>query len=204
MECLVSAKAPDFAGTAVHPSFRNANSPDGFKPVRLEDYKGKWLYLFFYPFDFTFVCPTELLAISDAIPQLRDMGIEVLGCSVDSKFSHFNWMRAPLEEGGVAGLQFPLLEDLGGAIAERYGVKAGNMALRASFLIDPQGVVQHATVNNAAFGRSVKEHLRVAKAAQFAAEHGEVCPVDWDEGAATMKGSFEGKKEYFARKGGKR
>lgn len=200
MECLVSSKAPEFQGTAVHPSFKSDSNLDGFKEMKLEDFRGKWLYLFFYPFDFTFVCPTELLAMSEAVSQLKEMNTEVLGVSVDSKFSHFNWLRAPTEEGGVSGLQYPLLEDLGGVIAERYGVKAGTKALRASFLIDPNGVVQHATVNNTSFGRSVREHMRVVKAAQYAAKHGEVCPMDWDEGAPTMKGNFESKKDYFTNK----
>jgi len=200
VECLVAAKAPDFSGTMVHPSFKNDSNPDGFKETKLEDYKGRWLYLFFYPFDFTFVCPTELLAMSELVPQLKELGVEVLGVSVDSKFSHFNWLRAPVEEGGVSGLQFPLLEDLGGVVAERYGVKSGTKALRASFLIDPSGTVVHATINTPAFGRSGKEHLRVVHAAQYAAKHGEVCPMDWDEGAPTMKGNFESKKDYFTNK----
>jgi peroxiredoxin (alkyl hydroperoxide reductase subunit C) len=200
MECLVTSKAPEFEGTAVHPSYRTSSNPDGFKPVKLADYKGKWLYLFFYPFDFTFVCPTELLAMSEHIEELKKMNVDVLGCSVDSKFSHFNWLRAPLAEGGLEGLQFPLLEDLGGVVAEKFGVKAGTKALRASFLIDPDGVIQSAMVNNTSFGRSVAEHLRIAEAAQFAREHGEVCPMDWKKGDATMKGNFDSKKEFFSKR----
>jgi peroxiredoxin 2/4 len=200
MECLVTTRAPDFDATAVSPGFKNAENLEGFKQVKLSDYRGKWLYLFFYPFDFTFVCPTELLAMSEHIEAFRKMNVEVLGCSVDSKFSHFNWLRAPQSEGGLEGLQFPLLEDLGGVIAERYGVKAGNKALRASFLIDPDGIIQHATINAPAFGRSVEEALRVAEAAQYAAQHGEVCPADWKKGAPTMKPNFEGKKAYFGKR----
>jgi peroxiredoxin (alkyl hydroperoxide reductase subunit C) len=200
MECLVTSKAPEFEGTAVHPSFKSDKNPDGFKPVKLSDYRGKWLYLFFYPFDFTFVCPTELLSMSEQIDEFKKRGVEILGCSVDSKFSHYNWLRAPLSEGGVEGLKYPLLEDLGGNVAERYGVKAGNKALRASFLIDPEGVIQHAMVNSPDFGRSVKEHLRVVDAAQFAAKNGEVCPMDWEAGQPTMKGNFESKKDYFTNK----
>jgi alkyl hydroperoxide reductase subunit AhpC len=200
MECLVTTKAPDFEGTAVHPSYKNEKNPDGFKQVKLADYRGKWLYLFFYPFDFTFVCPTELLSMSEQVGTLNNMNCEVLGCSVDSKFSHFNWLRAPIGEGGLEGLQFALLEDLGGVIAEKFGVKAGTKALRASFLIDPEGVIQHATVNSPAFGRSSKEHVRILEAAQYAAKHGEVCPADWEKGAPTMKGNFESKKDYFTNK----
>jgi alkyl hydroperoxide reductase subunit AhpC len=200
MECLVTNKAPDFEGTAVHPTFKSDKNPDGFKTVKLSDYKGRWLFLFFYPFDFTFVCPTELLSMSEHVEDFKKLGVDILGCSVDSKFSHFNWLRAPIAEGGIEGLKFPLLEDLGGVFAERYGVKSGPNSLRASFLIDPEGVIQHATVNAPAFGRSVKEHLRIVEAAQFAAKHGEVCPMDWEKGEATMKGNFEGKKEYFSGK----
>ena len=204
MECLVTYKAPEFEGAAVHPSFQDDKNKDGFKPTKLADYKGKWLWLFFYPFDFTFVCPTELLAMSEKVDEFKKRNCEVLGVSVDSKFSHFNWLRAPLEEGGLKGLKYPLLEDLGGVIAERYGVKAGTKALRASFLIDPDGVLQHATVNATNFGRSSAEHLRLLDAAQYAAKHGEVCPMDWKEGEATMKGNFESKKAYFEKKAGKK
>ena len=107
MEGLVTSKAPEFEGTAVHPSFKTDKSPDGFKPVKLGDYHGKWLYLFFYPFDFTFVCPTELLSMSEHIDEFKKMGVEVLGCSVDSKFSHFNWLRASINEGGLKASSSP-------------------------------------------------------------------------------------------------
>lgn len=198
MDCLVTSKAPEFAGKAAHPSYKGPKNPDGFKDVSLADYKGKWLYLFFYPFDFTFVCPTELLAMSEHVDELKKMNCEVLGVSVDSKFSHFNWLKAPLAEGGLEGLKFPLLEDLGGKIAERYGVLEKDHALRASFLVNPDGVVVHSTVNATNFGRSAVEHLRVLEAAQYAVEHGEVCPMDWKPGKKAMKPSYEGKKEYFA------
>ena len=204
MECLVTAKAPEWEATAVHPSFKNDKNPDGFKPTKLADFKGKWLYLFFYPFDFTFVCPTELLSMSEHLDEFSKIGVDVLGVSIDSKFSHFNWLRAPINEGGLEGLKFPLLEDLGGVIAEKYGVKAGVRALRASFLIDPNGDIQHATINSTAFGRSWREALRVAQAAQYAAQHGEVCPADWQDGEPTMKGNFESKKDYFTNKRSKR
>lgn len=200
MECLVTRKSPEWEGVAVHPSYKTADNPDGFKKISLADFKGKWVYLFFYPFDFTFVCPTELLSMSDHVEELKKKNVEVVGISVDSKFSHFNWLRAPISEGGLEGLKFPLLEDLGGKIAERFGVLNGDHSLRATFLIDPNGTVVHSTVNAEAFGRSVKEHLRVVDAAQYAAEHGEVCPMDWEEGSATMKGNFESKKDYFTNK----
>src|SRR4051794_17251401 len=109
MNCLVTQPAPDFEGIAVHPSYRNGDNLDGFRTVRLADYKGKWLYLFFYPFDFTFVCPTELLSMSEHAEQFKAMGVQLLGVSVDSRFSHFNWLRAPRSEGGLEGLTFPLM-----------------------------------------------------------------------------------------------
>lgn len=204
MECLVTSKAPEWEATAVHPSFKSEKNPDGFKPMKASDLKGKWYYLFFYPFDFTFVCPTELLSMSEHHDEFAKAGVEVFGVSVDSKFSHFNWLRAPINEGGLEGLKFPLLEDLGGTIAERFGVKSGPKALRASFLINPDGVVVHATINTPDFGRSWREHVRVVHAAQYAAKHGEVCPMDWDEGEPTMKGNFESKKDYFTNKRSKR
>jgi len=204
MECLVTFKAPEWELTSVHPSFKSEKNADGFKAEKLTDFKGKWLYLFFYPFDFTFVCPTELLAMSEHFDEFKKIGVEVRGISVDSKFSHFNWLRAPINEGGLEGLKYPLLEDLGGVVAEKYGVKSGPKALRASFLIDPEGVIQHSTVNATNFGRSWREHLRVAQAAQYAAQHGEVCPADWNEGEPTMKGNFDSKKDYFTNKRSKR
>jgi peroxiredoxin (alkyl hydroperoxide reductase subunit C) len=193
MTMLVTQKAPEFATTGV------ANGE--FRPIKLSDYHGKWVLLFFYPLDFTFVCPTELLALSDRIDEFRKAGVEVLGCSVDSKFSHLNWMKQPVKGGGIEGLRYPLLEDLGGRIAESYGVKIGDKALRAMFLIDPHGVVQHATINNLSVGRSVDETLRVVQAFQWVAQHGdEVCPANWKPGQSTMKPTESGKREYFAKR----
>ena len=204
MECLVTAKAPEWEATAVHPSFKNEKNPDGFKPMKASDMKGKWYYLFFYPFDFTFVCPTELLGISDRFDEFKKLGVEVLGCSVDSKFSHLNWQKQSVKEGGVQGLKYPLLEDLSRVIAQKYGVLAGNKALRAMYLIDPNGVVQHVTINNLSVGRSVDETLRVVQAFQWVAQHGdEVCPMDWKPGATTMKPNEKGKKEYFEKRSSK-
>lgn len=190
---LVTQKAPDFETTGV------VNGE--FKPVKLADYKGKWTLLFFYPFDFTFVCPTELLGLSDRFEEFKKLGVEVLGCSVDSKFSHLNWQKQSVKEGGVQGLKYPLLEDLSGVIAQKYGVLAGNKALRAMYLIDPNGVVQHVTINNLSVGRSVDETLRVVQAFQWVAQHGdEVCPMDWKPGATTMHPNEKGKREYFEKR----
>jgi peroxiredoxin (alkyl hydroperoxide reductase subunit C) len=193
MSCLVAQKAPDFETTAVVKS--------EFKPWKLADQKGKWTMLFFYPLDFTFVCPTELLAVSDRYEEFTKLGVQVAGVSVDSKFSHLNWMKQPVKDGGLEGLKYPLLEDLGGQIAQKYGVLNGTVALRGMFLIDPEGVVQHATVNNLSVGRSVDESLRVIQAFQWVAEHGsEVCPADWKPGKTTMKPSEAGKKEFFSKR----
>lgn len=192
----VAQQAPDFETTGVFGS--------DFKPVKLADYKGKWLVLFFYPFDFTFVCPTELLGLSERMDEFKKLNVEILGVSVDSKFSHLNWIKQPVKDGGVEGLKYGLLEDLGGKIADKYGVLLGSKAARALFLIDPNGVVQHVTVNNLNVGRSVDETLRVVQAFQWVAQHGdEVCPMDWKPGEKTMKPTETGKKEYFSQRKGK-
>lgn len=192
MPQIVGSQAPDFALEGV----LNGR----FAHYRLSDYKGKWVVLFFYPLDFTFVCPTEILAFSDRLSEFRKLGAEVLGASVDSKYSHLAWTEKPREEGGIKGLAYPLLEDLGKELAEEYGVLAedGKVALRGLYIIDPDGVVQHATINNTAVGRSVDETLRVLQAFQFVREHGEVCPADWRPGAKSMKADWEKAKEYFS------
>lgn len=172
-----------------------------FRPAALEDYKGRWLVVFFYPLDFTFVCPTEILAFSDRIGEFHKLGSEVVGVSVDSKFTHLAWTEKPREQGGIAGLQYPLLADLNKQMASDYGVLTEEgVALRGLFLIDPQGVIQHATINNLGVGRSVDETLRVLQAFQYVQEHGEVCPADWKPGSKSMKPDWEGSKEYFASK----
>jgi len=192
MSQIVGRPAPDFALEGV------LNGK--FSKYRLSDYRGKWVVLFFYPLDFTFVCPTEILAFSDRLGEFRKLGAEVLGASVDSKFSHLAWTEKPREQGGIKGLAYPLLEDLKKELAAAYGVLAedGAVALRGLFLIDPEGVVQHATVNNLGVGRSVDETLRLLQAFQYVREHGEVCPADWKPGTKAMKADWEKSKEYFA------
>jgi len=192
MPQIVGRKAPEFALEGV------LNGK--FLTYRLSDYKGKWVVLFFYPLDFTFVCPTEILAFSDRLAEFKKVDAEVFGASVDSKFSHLAWTEKPREEGGIKSLAYPLLEDLKKELAEEYGVldEAGAVALRGLFLIDPDGIVQHATVNNLGVGRSVDETLRVLQAFQFVREHGEVCPADWKPGAKTMKADWDKSKDYFA------
>ena len=192
MPQIVGRKAPDFALEGV------LNGK--FHTYRLSDYKGKWVVLFFYPLDFTFVCPTEILAFSDRLGEFRKIGAEVLGASVDSRYSHLAWTEKPREEGGIRSLAYPLLEDLKKELAEEYGVldEAGAVALRGLFLIDPDGIVQHATVNNLGVGRSVDETLRVLQAFQFVRDNGEVCPADWKPGTKAMKADWDKSKEYFA------
>jgi peroxiredoxin (alkyl hydroperoxide reductase subunit C) len=172
-----------------------------FKNYKLSDFKGKWLLLLFYPLDFTFVCPTEVLSFSKGAAEFSERDCQVLGVSVDSKFSHKAWVEAKHEDGGLGGdLNYPLLADMNKSMARDYGVllEGAGVALRGLFLIDPNGVVMHATINNLSVGRSVKEAIRVLKAFQFVTSHeGEVCPANWEEGDDTMKASPEGMRDYL-------
>ena len=189
---LVQKTAPNFSAEAV--------LPDGsFKQIQLSDYKGKWVVLFFYPLDFTFVCPTEILAFSDAKPQFDAVGAQILGVSVDSAFTHLAWTNTPRKDGGIQGLTYPLVADLNKSIARDYGVliEEAGIALRGLFVINPEGKVEVATVHNLPVGRSVDETLRVIKAFQFVAKHGEVCPANWSEGKDTMKTDPKGSQDYF-------
>lgn len=191
MSSVVGNQAPEFSLDAVHEG--------QFKTIANGDYTGRWLVLFFYPLDFTFVCPTEILAFSDRLDEFEAAGADVVGVSVDSKFTHLAWTEKPREEGGIAGLRYPLISDFGRTLAEAYGVlNEGGVALRGLFVVDPDGVVQHATINNLAIGRSVDEALRVVQAAQFAREHGEVCPANWQPGDSGMKPDWNESKEWFA------
>jgi len=189
---LVAKKAPDFKATAVLPDL-------SFKDVKLSDYKGKWVVLFFYPLDFTFVCPTEIIAFSDRVADFKAIGVELLGVSVDSHFSHHAWMSQDRKAGGIKGNQYALIADTTKAISRDYGVliEEAGIALRGLFVINPEGVVEAATVHNLPVGRSVDETLRVIKAFQFVAKHGEVCPANWTEGKSSMKADPKGAKEYF-------
>ena len=188
---LIGQHAPGFTLEAVH--------NEQFKLVSHADYKGRWLVVLFYPLDFTIVCPTEICAFSDRIKEFHAIDAEVVGVSVDSQFTHLAWARHPREQGGIEGLSFPLLADVKREMANSYGVltKQG-VALRALFVIDPDGVIQHATVNNLSVGRSVDEALRVLQACQFVRENGEVCPADWQPGGETIVPDVEQSKEFFA------
>lgn len=187
---LVGQKAPEFELTAV------VNG--GFKQVKLSDYKGKYVVLFFYPLDYTFVCPTEITAFADAYEQFKKLGAEVMAASVDSQFVHLAWQQTPRREGGLSSLPFPHLADLNKTLSRDYDVLLeGGMALRGLFIIDGEGVIQHATINNLGIGRSVDETLRLVQAIQTVKKTGEVCPANWKPGDDTMKADPKGAKAYF-------
>ena len=185
------------------PEFQLEGYFDGdFKTYSLSDFIGKWTLLLFYPLDFTFVCPTEVLNFSKNAEEFNARNCQVLGISVDSKFAHKAWVESKFEDGGLGGsLNFPLLSDLNKNVARDYGVlfEDAGVAFRGLFLIDPEGVVMHTTINNLPVGRSVKEALRVLKAFQFVTSHeGEVCPADWEEGDDSMGASPEGMRKYLS------
>ena len=174
-----------------------------FKAVSLADYKGKYVVLFFYPLDFTFVCPTEIIAFSDRIDEFVKRDTVVLGCSTDSRFSHKAWIDTPRTKGGLGELKYPLLEDLTKSIATNYGVliEGVGVALRGLFVIDKTGIVRHITINDLPLGRSVDEVLRLIDALHHFETHGEVCPADWKPGKATIKPGVKESKEYFEKVG---
>ncbi|XP_073337497.1 thioredoxin-dependent peroxide reductase, mitochondrial [Pagrus major] len=187
----VTQPAPDFKATAV------LNGE--FKEMSLADFKGKYLVLFFYPLDFTFVCPTEIISFSDKASEFHDVNCEVVGVSVDSHFTHLAWINTPRKTGGLGHIHIPLLSDLNKQISRDYGVllEGPGIALRGLFLIDPNGVVRHMSVNDLPVGRCVEETLRLVKAFQFVETHGEVCPASWTPESPTIKPTPEGSKEYF-------
>jgi len=189
-DSLVQKPAPDFKAEAL--------IGEEFKNISLSDFKGKWVCLFFYPLDFTFVCPTEITAFNDAHKSFKEANCEVVGCSVDSKFSHLAWAKTPRKDGGLGKLTIPLLADITKKIARDYGVLINDaVALRGLFIINPQGNVQYSVVHDLGIGRNVEETLRVLKALQEVAKTGEVCPANWAPGKKTMKPDPEKSKEYF-------
>lgn len=192
--CLqVGQMAPDFEATAVVDM--------EFKTIRLSDYRGKkYVVLFFYPLDFTFVCPTEITSFSDRYEEFAKLDTEILGVSVDSQFSHLAWIQTDRKDGGLGELKYPLVADLKKTISAAYNVLTPEgVALRGLFIIDKEGVIQHATINNLAFGRSVDETLRTLQAIQYVQSHpDEVCPANWQPGQKTMIPDPVKAKEYFA------
>ncbi|PBK85927.1 peroxiredoxin [Armillaria gallica] len=184
------------------PAFKAAAVVDGlFEDVSSTDYLGQWVVLFFYPMDFTFVCPTEILAFNDALAEFKALDTTVLGVSTDSQHSHFAWANQPRKEGGLGpNLKLPLIADRNMSISRDYGVllEDEGIALRGLFIIDPKGILRQITVNDLPVGRSVDETIRLIKAFQFTDKHGEVCPANWHEGDKTMKADPKGSKEYFS------
>lgn len=192
MEARIQKLAPDFTTKAV------VNGE--FKDLTLSEFRGKkYVILFFYPLDFTFVCPTEITAFSDQIADFEKRNCQVLGCSVDSHYTHLAWINTPRKEGGLGELKYPLLSDLSKQIARDYGVLLddGTVALRGLFLIDKEGVLRHILINDLPIGRSVDEAIRILDALQFFEQHGEVCPANWKPGDPTMQADPSGSKAYF-------
>lgn len=193
MSVLVTQPAPDFTAAAV--------MPDGSinEAFRLSDLKGQYIVLFFWPLDFTFVCPSEIIAHDHRVSKFKDLGVQVVGVSIDSQFTHHAWRNTPVEKGGIGPVQFPMVADVRHEIVRAYGVEhPDGVALRASFLINKEGIVQHQVVNNLPLGREVDEMLRLVEALQFTEAHGEVCPAGWRKGKAGMKPTAEGVASYLA------
>jgi peroxiredoxin (alkyl hydroperoxide reductase subunit C) len=208
MGVLVGKKAPLFEADAV------VNGGEFVEKFSLEQFIGKkHVIFFFYPLDFTFVCPTEIIAFQKKMAEFDKRDVAVVGCSVDSKFSHWAWLNTELKDGGIKGVKFPLVSDLSKTISENYDVLAGEydydeddevsvfdgepVAYRGLFLIDKQGVVRHQVVNDLPLGRSVNEAIRMVDALQYFEEHGEVCPADWKPGDDAMEANAEGVAKYL-------
>lgn len=194
MSVLVGRQAPGFTATAV--------VKDEFKTISLSDYIGKkYVIFFFYPLDFTFVCPTELHAFQEQLEEFHKRNAEVIGCSIDSHYSHFAWLSMPKEKGGVCGVSYPLVSDLHREIAKSYDVLSEEgVALRGLFLIDKTGIVRHQVVNDLPLGRSVNEALRLLDALQYYEEHGEVCPANWTKGRPALAPTQKGVSDYLSSK----
>ena len=206
---LVTKTAPDFKATAVM-------GDNSFKDVSLSDYKGKKVVLFFYPLDFTFVCPTEIIAFDHRLAEFEKRNVQVLGCSIDSKHTHWAWRNTDVNEGGIGKIKYPLIADVDKSIARKYDVLQntnpayietedgegestidGDQALRGSFLIDEDGVVRHAVINDEPLGRNVDEMLRMIDALSFNQKHGEVCPAGWKDGDSGMAETHDGVAKYL-------
>ena len=193
MAVLVAKPAPDFQAAAVFVD-------NQIKPLKLSDYKGKYIVLFFYPLDFTFVCPSELIAFDHRLDEFKKRGVEVIGVSIDSAFTHLAWKNTPIEKGGIGPVRYPMVADTKHEICRAYDVEfePEGVAFRGSFLIDRAGVVRHQVVNDLPLGRNIDEMLRMVDALQFVEEHGEVCPAGWNKGKPGMKASSNGVAEFLA------
>ncbi len=192
MTLLVTNPAPDFTATAVL-------SDNSFKEdFKLSDYRGKYVLLFFYPLNFTFVCPSEILAFNKAVDQFEAHNCQLIGISIDSHYSHLAWKNTPVKEGGIGRISYPLVSDLNKSISRAYGVLLdAGIALRGLFLIDREGIIRHMVVNDLPLGRNVNEALRILFALQFTEQHGEVCPANWNKGEEAMTPTAEGVAAYL-------
>ncbi len=192
MSYLVTREAPDFAAQTVMPD-------NSFAELKLSSYRGRYVVLFFYPLDFTFVCPSEIIAFDKVLAKFREKNTEVIGVSVDSKYTHLAWKNTPRDRGGIGQINYPLVADLNKSIARDYGVLVDDsVALRGLFLIDKEGIVRHAVVNDLSLGRNVDEALRMLEALQHTERFGEVCPANWRKGEEAMKPTVDGVAEYLA------
>jgi peroxiredoxin (alkyl hydroperoxide reductase subunit C) len=194
MSTLVTKQAPDFTANAVLAD----NSID--ESFTLSALRGKYVVLFFYPLDFTFVCPTEILAFDDALEEFKKRNAEIVGVSVDSQYSHLAWKKTPTDDGGIGPIRYPLVADLKKEIARDYGVLfEDEVALRGLFLIDREGIIRHAVVNDLPLGRSVSEALRMLDALRFHEEKGDVCPANWNEGDEGMDATPDGVVDFLSK-----
>jgi peroxiredoxin (alkyl hydroperoxide reductase subunit C) len=190
---LVTQEAPDFTAEAVMPD-------NSFGSITLSAFKGKYVLLFFYPLDFTFVCPSEILAFNKKVEEFKKKNCELIGVSVDSKFTHLAWKNTPIDNGGIGKIQYPLVQDLNKEIAKSYGILLNSsVALRGLFLIDTKGFVRHSIINDLPLGRNVEEALRMVDALQFHETHGDVCPANWKHGDEAMKPTAAGVASYLAK-----
>ncbi len=193
MASLVTRKAPDFTAQAVM-------ADNSFADLNLDSYRGKYVILFFYPLDFTFVCPSEIIAFDRMLGDFRKRNAEVIGVSVDSHYTHHAWRRTPRDRGGIGEVGFPLVSDLSKNIARSYGVLTDDsVALRGLFLIDKEGIVRHELINDLSLGRNVDEAIRMLDALQFTEKYGDVCPANWHQGEDAMKPTAEGVADYLAK-----
>ena len=193
MSVLVTKEAPDFTAAAV---LADGSIKEDFK---LSDLRGKYVVLFFYPLDFTFVCPTEIIAHDKRLDEFKKRGVEVVAVSIDSQFSHYAWRNTPVNKGGIGEVQFPIVADVNHEITRAYGIEhPASIALRASFLIDKDGNVRHQVVNDLPLGRNVDEMLRLVDALQFHEKNGEVCPAGWQKGEDGMKATADGVADYLS------
>ncbi|MFO7766968.1 MAG: peroxiredoxin [Pelovirga sp.] len=199
MSVLVGKKAPEINAPAV---MADGSINESFS---LADYQGKYIVLFFYPLDFTFVCPTELIAFSHRIEEFESRDVQVLGCSIDSHFTHLAWRNTPVENGGIGAVRYPLIADIKHQICRDYDVELdpAGVALRGSFLIDREGTVRHQVVNDLPLGRNIDEMLRMIDALQFHEQHGEVCPAGWNKGDQGMVADSSGVASYLAEQASK-